>query len=113
MNRTDKLVSPVWAAIAQATADGHPLTYTQLANAVGSHRQSPALHGALAVIQEQCLKRGWPDLSAAVVRAGSGMPGVGRLGRRETREEWSREWATVRHFPWPSTVPIVAETVPR
>ena len=113
MSRTDELIGPVWATIVHDVEAGLPLTYTHLAAAVGSHRQSPALHGTLALIQEQCLKRGWPDLSAAVVGAGSGVPGVGRLGRRETREQWSQEWATVRHFPWPASPPSVTGSAPR
>ena len=112
MSRTDELVRPARAAIVQAVAEGHPLTYTQLAEAVGWHRQSPALHGALAAIQDQCRKRAWPDLSALVVHAALGVPGVGRLGRRETREQWSREWVAVRHFPWPSTPSTVTGSVP-
>lgn len=107
VSRVHELVIPTWAAIVQAVAEGHPLTYTQLAEAVGSHRQSPALHGALAVIQERCRKRGCPDLSAAVVGARSGVPGFGRLGRREKRDAWMREWHAVQAFEWAADFPAI------
>lgn len=113
VSRADELVSPAWAVIVPAVEEGHPLIYTPLATAVGSHRQSPTLHGALAVIQEQCHKRAWPDLSTAVVGARSGVPGVGRLGRRETRAQWSQDWDTMRPFPWLFMVPTEAGMVPK
>ena len=38
-------------------------------------------------------------------------PGVGRLGRRESRETWTQEWDTVRKFPWPAPVLFMSEGV--
>ena len=85
MSRTDELIGLVWSTIVHDVEAGHSLTYTQLAAAVGSHRQSPALHRALALIQKRCQKHGWPDLSAVMVRVGSGLPGFRRrLARQET-----------------------------
>jgi hypothetical protein len=107
-SRTENLRGPAWAAIVQAVHAGHPLMYTELARAVASHQQSRALHGALGLIQQECQTRGWPDLSAAVVRKASGVPEVRRLGRRERRTDWVDEWGAVQAFSWPSTPPGVS-----
>lgn len=106
-SRTENLVAPVSVAILKAVEAGSPLTSTDLAATVNSHRQRSALHRALGTIQEQYQKTGWLDLSAAVVGGRSGVPGFGRLNRRETRDAWIREWHAVQAFEWAADFPAI------
>ncbi|MBS1713800.1 MAG: hypothetical protein JST30_05630 [Armatimonadetes bacterium] len=73
------------------------LTYGELAQEVGGIARG--MGAPLAVIQEECRRKGWPTFTVFVVRKSDGLPGGGCSA--STPESFRATLADVRRREWP------------
>ncbi len=83
----------LWSILVLAAKNRQTLTYTMVSEATGLHR--PAIGDALFPIQYYCKEKGFPALTALVVKEVEGIPGEG-LGiedlPRELQKIFKKEW---------------------
>ena len=86
----------VRAHLVAAAAAGHPLTYSELLERLGSHFSRPKMRArckTLAVVDQEAEMRGEPELAVLVVRQSDGLPGQGWwIGGRGTPHGYKGPW---------------------
>lgn len=74
------------------------LTYGDLAQEVGGIARG--MGAPLAIIQEECHRRGWPTFTVFIVRKSDGLPGGGCSAA--TPEAFRATLSEVRRLDWPT-----------
>lgn len=96
----------LWPELVARAPRKRTFTYTEAAEFLG--HQNPRLIGrALDPIFRECLDRGWPIITALVVRKQTGQPGPGIT---PWVEDLSRELDLIATFPWTEVVPALPLT---
>jgi len=100
--KKDEAACYIWPALIDVAARRATITYSDLADVIGSvdHR-----HGwPLGLIQEYCQDRHLPPLTILVVSKASGLPGHGFTALEADEREAGFE--AVWSYPWPSDNPF-------
>jgi hypothetical protein len=108
MDRLDDTIRRAWPILREAIRMRRTVTYTELAGRAGPPLNRRNLHRQLLIpLSERCRHAGLPDLSALVVRKGTGLPGGGWwAGRSPSADEtanWAGALAACFDHRWPAT----------
>lgn len=109
MSAAGRLADPaeVRRHLIAAAANGEPITYGELLNALGHRFTRPrmrALCKVLATVDDEAAERGEPELAVLVVRQSDGLPGQGW---------WIGGGAMLHGYDGPWTGPQAARLVKR
>ena len=101
MTNPQRITIKIWPVLVEVASEKETITYTELVRRAGLRVGPRFLRPYLDRLQEFCLARGYPNLSAIVVRKDTGKPGRelpyphGGTWVNEVLEVWKKNWNTV------------------
>ncbi len=97
----EQRAAAAWPILCIAARNGEPISYKQLANAIGMHHRP--LNYLLEVIQKYCITERLPPLTAVVVRQDTKMPSTGFTAwdindiESGLAEVFAKDWQSLRN----------------
>ena len=103
--KTNERASQIWHALVAVSTDKRTVTYKEVVTWTWKGASAQSVGNPLGLIQSYCALNHLPDLSAIVVKAGTGQPGSGH-GRSD---EVPKKQEEVFRHDWLRTPPPMSE----